>query len=65
MLVNRLKKTAIADHVSEFEKVSLAYLTLANWCGSMNIKYAAGEKVMFTSGVASVFLFVCMYVCKS
>ncbi|XP_071544823.1 serine-protein kinase ATM [Panulirus ornatus] len=49
MLVNRLKRTAIADHVLEFEKVSLAYLTLANCWGTMNVRYPPGEKVKIPS----------------
>nr|XP_053628540.1 serine-protein kinase ATM-like [Cherax quadricarinatus] len=47
ILVNSLKKTVIANHVAEFEKVSLAYLTLANWFD--NSKHSAGDKVTIPS----------------
>nr|XP_045624832.1 serine-protein kinase ATM-like isoform X1 [Procambarus clarkii]XP_045624833.1 serine-protein kinase ATM-like isoform X1 [Procambarus clarkii] len=43
LLVSRLKKTAIAEHVAEFETVSHAYLELANW--SCNMKLSPGTKV--------------------
>lgn len=43
--MDRLKTTDIAAHVAEFEKVSLAYLSLANWIGTSNTRYAPGQSV--------------------
>ncbi|XP_069987249.1 serine-protein kinase ATM isoform X2 [Penaeus vannamei] len=48
LLVNRLKKTPLAGHVDELERICLAYLTLANWSGTKD-RYRPGEKVKISS----------------
>lgn len=44
LLVNKLKKTELGCHVTELEKISLAYLVLANWSDGAD-KHNAGDKV--------------------
>ncbi|XP_042205205.1 serine-protein kinase ATM-like [Homarus americanus] len=48
MLVHRLSTSAIADNIIEFQKVSLAYISLAAWCDK-GTKCPAGNKVKIPS----------------
>ncbi|XP_063853979.1 serine-protein kinase ATM-like isoform X2 [Scylla paramamosain] len=48
-LVDRLKRIpTLRDHVVEFETISLAYLSLANWCGSL-ARPQTGDKIEIPS----------------
>ncbi|XP_068241654.1 serine-protein kinase ATM isoform X2 [Palaemon carinicauda] len=48
LLVNKLKKTELGSHVAELERISLAYLALANWSDGID-KHNAGDKVKIPS----------------